>query len=159
MHKRRKLQLTIRDGGDGKLAIINGKTYTLLRLYRHQALDGTFCLAVAGRTPLRPDDLADHWRVFRSGDVYLALNCRPFSYHLIQGQGSTTDTPRWPQLKAPADHYAFVGPTEEAVQTQIRLTLERYRSQANPQTVIASALQVADLCGGPPAYLIKSDEL
>ena len=42
------LQLTIRDGASGKLAIINGKTYTLLRLYRHYRLGGIFCLVVAG---------------------------------------------------------------------------------------------------------------
>ncbi len=154
-----KLKLTVRDGGDGKLAIINGKTYSLLRLYRHTRLGGIFCLSVAGRTPLKADDLDKNWRVFRSGNVYLALDCRPFSYHLIQGEGSTTDVPRWPRLKAPAAYYAFVGPTEQAVQAQIRLTLERYHGKAAPETLIASALKVQDECGGPPAYLLKSDRL
>jgi len=154
-----KLQLTIRDGSDGKLAIINGKTYSLLRLYRHTRLGGIFCLSVAGRTPLKADDLDKNWRVFRNGNVYLALDCRPFSYHLIQGEGSTTDAPRWPRLKSPAAYYAFVGPTEEAVQAQIRLTLERYRSRTEPESVIENALKVGDECGGPPIYLIKSDEL
>jgi hypothetical protein len=153
------LQLTIRDSGSGKLAIVNGKTYSLLRLYRHNRLGGIFCLVVAGRTPLRADDLDEHWRVFRSGTVYLALDCRPFSYHLIQGEGSTTDTPRWPRLKSPAAYYAFVGPTEEAVQTQIRLTLERYRSKAEPEAAIEGGLKVPDECGGPPAYLLRSDRL
>ena len=68
------------------------------------------------------------WRVFRSGDVYLALDCRPFSYHLMRGDGTPTDAPRWPRLKTPATYYAFVGPTEDAVQTLIRLTLERYHN-------------------------------
>jgi hypothetical protein len=153
------LELTIRDSGTGKLAIINGKTYSLLRLYRHNRLGGVFCLIVAGRTPLRADDLDEHWRVFRGGDVYLALDCRPFSYHLIQGGGSTTDAPRWPRLKSPASYYAFVGPTEEAVQTQIRLTLERYRSNTDPEMAIEHAYQVPDECGGPPAYLLKSSWL
>ena len=40
-------------------------------------MSGIFCLAVAGRTPLRADDLDDHWKVFRNGDVYLALDYRP----------------------------------------------------------------------------------
>ena len=113
------LQLTIRESGSGKLAIIDGKTYSLLRLYRHNWMGGIFCLAVAGRIPLQADDLDEHWRVFRSGSIYLALDARPFSYHLIQGEGSTTDAPRWPRLKSPAAHFAFVGPTEEAVQAQV----------------------------------------
>jgi hypothetical protein len=77
-----------------ELTSINGKTYSLLRLYRHNRLVGVFCLIVAGRTPLRADDLDEPWRVFRGGDVYLTLDCRPFSYPLIQGGGSTTDAPR-----------------------------------------------------------------
>lgn len=153
------LQFTVRDSGSGKLAIINGKTYTLLRLYRHVRLGGTFCLVVAGRTPLHADDLDEHWRVFRHGNVCMALDCRPFSYHLIQGEGSTTDAPRWPRLKSPASHFAFVGPTEEAVQTQIRLVLERYRSKADPEAAIETALKVSDVCGGPPAYLLNSSKL
>ena len=153
------LQLTVRESGSGKLAIINGKTYTLLRLYSYSRMGGIFCLVVAGRTPLRADDLNEHWKVVRSGDVYLALDCRPFSYHLIQGEGSSTDAPRWPRLKAPAAYYAFVGPTEDAVQTQIRLTLERYRSKVDPELAIEHALQVPDQCGGPPAYLLKASWL
>jgi len=153
------LQLTIRDSGSGKLAIINGKTYSLLRLYRHNRMGGIFCLVVAGRTPLRADDLDEHWRVFRNRTVYLALDCRPFSYHLIQGEGSTTDAPRWPRLKTPASYYAFVGPTEDAVQSQIRLTLERYRSRVDPEAAIERAVKVPDECGGPPAYLLRSGKL
>jgi hypothetical protein len=157
--RKNKLKLTIRDGSDGKLAIINGKTYSLLRLYRHDRLGGVFCLSVAGHTPLKADDLDKNWRVFRSGDVYLALDCRPFSYHLIQGDGSTTDAPRWPRLKASASYYAFVGPTEEAVQTQIRLTLDQYRSRVDPERAIETALKVPDECGGPPAYLLRAEKL
>ena len=128
----------------------------MLRLYRHDSLGGIFCLIVAGRTPLRADDLDEQWRVIRAAETFLALDARPFSYHLIQGEGSTTDAPRWPRLKAPAAYYAFVGPTEQAVQTQIRLTLERYRSKMDPETAIESAIQVTDECGGPPAYLLKA---
>ena len=153
------LRLTIRDSGSGKLAIINGKTYSLLRLYREDRLGGAFCVIAAGRTGLKPEDLAEHWRVIRSGDVYLALDARPFSYHLIQGEGSSTDAPRWPRLKSPAGYYAFVGPTEQAVHTQIRLTLERYRSKADPEQAIKTALRVPDVCGGPPAYLLRSSSL
>jgi hypothetical protein len=153
------LQLTIRDGASGKLAIINGKTYTLLRLYQHRRLGGIFCLAVAGLAGLRADDLDEHWRVIKSGDVYLALKCRPFSYHLMQGRGAQTDLSRWPGLKSPPSHYAFVGPTEEAVKHQIRLTLERYHSSRDLEAVIETALQAPDLCGGPPAYLLRASNL
>ena len=61
--------------------------------------------------------------------------------------------------RAPAACYAFVGSSEEAVQTQIRLTLQRYRSKADPQTAIESALKVPDECGGPPVYLLKTSWL
>lgn len=149
------LKLTIR----GKLAIINGKTYSLLRLYREDRLGGTFCLIAAGRTPLKSEDLTEHWRVIHTGDVYLALDARPFSYHLMQGEGRPTDAPRWPRLTSPATYYAFVGPTEDAVHTLIRLTLERYRSRANPEQAITTALRVHDECGGPPAYLLRSSNL
>jgi len=154
-----ELSLTIRDGASGKLAIINGKTYTLLRLYRHRRLGGVFCLVVAGKTPLRTDDLAEHWRVFRHGSVYLALACRPFSYHLIEGRGTQTDVPRWPRLKAPPNYYAFVGPTEEAVKTQIHLTLDRYHSSLDPEEAFDQALHAPDICGGPPAYLLRAKKL
>lgn len=153
------LNLTLRDGASGKLAIINGKTYTLLRLYQHRRLGGVFCLVVAGRTPLRADDLDEHWRVIRSGDVYLALKCRPFSYHLIQGRGAQTDVSRWPGLKAPPSYYAFVGPTEEAVKNQVRLTLERYHSSLDPESAIEQALHAPDVCGGAPAYLLRASKL
>lgn len=153
------LQLTIRDSGTGKIAIVNGKTYTLVRLYRTVRMGGTFCLVVAGRTPLRADDLDEHWRVFRSGDVYLALDCRPFSYHLIQGEGTPTDAPSWPRLKSSAPYYAFVGPTEEAVHTQIRLVLERYRANVDAERVIERSVKVPDDCGGPPAYLVRANWL
>jgi len=64
-----------------------------------------------------------------------------------------------PITKTSPAYYAFVGPTEQAVQTQIRLTLERYRSRMDPETAIENAIQVPDECGGPPAYLLKADWL
>ena len=153
------LQLTIRESSTGKVAVINGKTYTLLRLYECDLVGGVFCLVVDGRTPLRADDLDEHWRVLRSGNVYLALNARPFSYHLIAGDGATTDAPDWPKLKASSGYYAFVGPTEEAIKTQIALTLERYRSRTTLNYALNHAYKVMDECGGPPAYLIAAEDL
>ena len=58
-----------------------------------------------------------------------------------------------------AAFYAFVGPTEEAVQTQIRLTLERYRRNAGPEMAIEHAYQVPDECSGPPTSLLWSSRL
>ncbi len=153
------LELIVREGASGKLAIINGKTYTLLCLYQHRRMGGVFCLSVAGKTRLQVTDLAEHWRVFRHGSVYLAVKCRPFSYHLMAGRGSQTDAPRWPGLKSPPSRYAFVGPTEEAVKAQIRLTLERYHSSCDPDRVIEDALRVDDVCGGPPAYILRGERL
>jgi hypothetical protein len=64
-----------------------------------------------------------------------------------------------PGSSPPPPYYAFVGPTEEAVQTQIQLTLERYHSRLEPEAAIEGALKVPDECGGPPAYLLKSSKL
>ncbi len=154
-----ELRITVRTGANGKVAIINGKTYTLLRLYECDLVGGVFCLVVAGRTPLKADDLDEHWCVFRSGNVYFALNARPFSYHLIAGDSTTTDAPDWPKLKASASYYAFVGPSEEAIKTQIALTLERYHSRTTAQYAIGHAYKVTDECGGPPAYLVAAEDL
>ena len=151
--------ITVRNGATGKVAIINGKTYTLLRWYERPALDGVFFLAVAGRVPLKPDDLAEHWKVIRSGDVYMAMNARPFSYHLIEGDNTPTDAPKWPRLKTAGDFFTFVGPTEEAARTQIRLTMERYHARLTPDEAVEQAKEVPDLCGGPPAYLLRADRL
>jgi len=111
---------------DRDVVMLNGKTYTLLRAYQDASLDpsaeGWFFLAVAGKTPLRSDDLAEHWTVVRSGDVYLAMRARTFSYHLVDGEEAE---PEWPNLKAAADCFTFVGPTEEAAEEQLRLLLDR----------------------------------
>jgi len=109
--------------------------------------------------PLKPDDLAEHWTVIRSGDVYMAMNARPFSYHLIEGDNATTDVPKWPRLKTAGDYFAFVGPTEEAARTQIQLTMERYHAKLTPDEAVERVTEVADLCGGPPAYLLRADRL
>ena len=49
--------------------------------------------------------------------------------------------------------------TENAVQTQIHLTLERYRSKADSEIVVEHAYHAPDKCGGAPAYLLKSSWL
>jgi len=38
-----ELRITVRDGATGKVAVINGKTYTLLRLYECDLVGGVFC--------------------------------------------------------------------------------------------------------------------
>jgi hypothetical protein len=148
--------VTIRNNN---IALINGKTYSLLQMYDDYRVGGIFFLAVAGRVPLRYDDLAKYWKVIRQGDVYLAMSARPFSYHLIEGDGTPTDAPNWPGLRTSGDYFAFVGPTEEAVKTQVRLTLERYHSRLDPADALDAARIVRDKCGGPPAYILKAEDL
>jgi len=152
------LIIEVQKSGDGRtLATINGKLYTLLAGYDDHRAGGWFFLAVAGRTPLKTDDLAEHWQVVRSGPVTLALAQRPFSYHLAQGEG--TEPPHgcdWPRLKAPPYHYTFVGPTQQAVEAQVLLTLEQYRPDLDPEEVLDRAIRVADEAGrGPDALLIR----
>ena len=152
------LIIEVQKAGDGRtLATINGKLYTLLAGYDDHRAGGWFFLAVAGRTPLKADDLAEHWQVVKSGPVTLALAQRPFSYHLAQGEGS--EPPYgcdWPRLKAPPYHYTFVGPTQEAVESQVLLALEQYRPDLAPDEVLERAIHVADEAGrGPDALLIQ----
>jgi hypothetical protein len=142
--------ITVQDGPGGKIAIINGKTYTLLRGYRTASLDGWFWLAVAGKTPLKKDDLADKWLVTRAGNVYLAYMARPFSYFLLD---ATVDNPkpdndRWPRFKTAAPAYAFVGPTEEAAKKQLRMVLDQYRPTCNVDEVLENTMWVIDQAGG-----------
>ena len=152
------LIIEVQKAGDGRtLATINGKQYNMLAGYDDHRAGGWFFLAVAGRTPLGADDLDQHWQVVRSDYVYLALAQRPFSYHLAQGEGS--EPPYgcdWPRLKAPPYHFAFVGPTEEAVESQVLLALEQYRPDLSPEDVLDRAIHVPDEAGhGPDALLIR----
>ena len=105
-----ELKLTVDKTGDGRTVVtLNGKVYTLLAGYQHHRTDGWFFLAVAGRTPLKADDLAEHWQVVKSGAVTFALAQRPFSYHLAMGE--ETEPPYgcdWPRLKAPPGYYGLV---------------------------------------------------
>jgi hypothetical protein len=152
------LIIEVQKTGDGRtLATVNGKLYTLLAGYDDSRAGGWFFLAVAGRTPLKVEDLDEHWQVVRSGPVTLAFAQRPFSYHLAQGEGS--EPPYgcdWPRLKAPPYHYTFVGPTPEAVESQVLLALEQYRPDLAPDEILARAIRVPDEAGrGPDALLIQ----
>jgi hypothetical protein len=112
---------------------------------------------VAGRTPLKADDLDRHWKVLKAGPVCLAFAQRPLSYHLAQGEGS--EPPYgcdWPRLKAPPYHFAFVGPTTQAVEAQVLLALEQYRPDLAPDDVLKRAIRVPDEAGcGPDALLVR----
>jgi len=152
------LIIEVQKSGDGRtLATINGKLYTLLAGYDDHRAGGWFFLAVAGRTPLKADDLAEHWQVVRSGPVYLACAQRPFSYHLAAGEGAEPpDSCDWPRLKAALPYYAFVGPTAEAVEAQVRLALEQVRPDLDPDDILGRALRVPDEAGlGPDALLVR----
>ena len=150
------LIIEIQKAGDGRtLALVNGKLYTLLAGYDDHRAGGWFFLAVAGRTPLKADDLAEHWQVVKSGPVTLALAQRPFSYHLAQGEGS--EPPHscdWPRLKAPPYHYTFVGPTQEAAEAQVLLALEQYRPDLDPEEILDRAIRVPDEAGREPDALL-----
>lgn len=133
------LDLTFTRTGSGQvITTINGKTYGVLAAYKHSTYDGFFFLAVTGKVPLRADDLAEKWRVVRSGDVYFAFALRAFSYHLAQGENAEVPLGcEWPALKAPPSRYAVVGPTEESVWTQVRLLVEQFAPGKDPAAVIA----------------------
>jgi len=152
------LILETRKTGDGRtLALINGKLFTLLSGYDDHRAGGWFFLAVAGRTPLKADDLDQHWQVVKSGQVYLACAQRPFSYHLAAGEGA--EAPHdcdWPRFKAAPAYLAFVAPTAEAVDAQVRLALEQVRPDLDPRDVLDHAVRVPDETGrGPDALLIR----
>jgi len=139
----------------GKIAVINGKTYTLLRGYEVSQLGGWFWLAVAGKTPLKKDDLAEHWLVARAGDVYFAYMARPFSYYLLDTTDSlTAANDRWPTLKSAAPCFAFVGPTEEAAKAQLRLVLEQYRPTLDADQVLSRATWAIDQAPGNVKALV-----
>ena len=152
------LIIEIQRAGDGRtLDMINGKLFTLLAGYDDHRAGGWFFLAVAGRTPLKAEDLDQHWQVVKSGQIYIALAQRPFSYHLAQGEGS--EAPYgcdWPRLKAPPYQFAFAGPTEEAVEAQVLLALEQFRPDLSPEDVLERAIRVTDEAGrGPDALLVR----
>lgn len=133
------LIIEIQKAGNGRtLALINGKLYSLLVGYDDHRAGGWFFLAVAGRTPLKADDLDQHWQVEKSGQIYLAFAQRPFSYHLGQAVGDRGTEPPyacdWPRLKAPPYHYTFVGPTQEAVQAQVLLPWSSTGPTSPPRT-------------------------
>lgn len=133
------LDLMLTRSGSGRvLTTINGKTYGVLAAYKHSTYDGYFFLLVTGRVPLRADDLAERWRVVRvGGDVYVAFSLRAFSYHLSQGENAEVPLGcEWPALKAAPSRYAVVGPTEEAIWTQVRLLCEQFTPGKDPAAVI-----------------------
>ena len=154
-----ELQITIRDGAHGKLAIINGKTYSLLRYYESRAWMACSSSPWRGGPRSSPMTWPSTGGCSAAGTSTWRCNARPFSYQLIQGDNTPTDAPHWPKLKSPAPYYAFVGPTEEAARTLIRLTLERYHAKLDADQAMAWVNEVPDLCGGPPAYLLKASRL
>ena len=152
------LNIKTEKAGDGRtLATVNGKVYHMLAGYEHAEAGGWFFLAVAGQTPLKPDDLAEHWAVVRQGPVCLAFAQRPFSYHLAQGDDAEPpDGCDWPRLKSPPPYYAFAGPSPGAVEAQLRLALEQYRPDRDPERVLRGAIRVPDHAGrGPDALLVR----
>jgi hypothetical protein len=155
-------QIVIRENGDHALAIINGKTFRLLRGYQYDdgANDAWLFLAVAGKTPLKADDLAENWRVIKSGDVYFAMRARAFSYHLIAGEDAEPPN-NWPRLKAGPELYAFVGPTEDAAGAQFKLAMDEYAPGKEYRSALDNdAFWLDDLAGSDVrALAIRASDL
>jgi hypothetical protein len=134
---------------EGNIAILNGKTFRLLRAYSDRD-EGWFFLALSSKMVLKEDDVAQHWQVIRAGNVYLALRTRVFSYHLIDGSEPPDG---WPKLKAPGEFFAFVGPTESAVQEQLRLLLDNMPAM-NYDHIFSRARWVGDDAGSDVRALV-----
>jgi len=89
------------------------RSTTCWALHEDWRAGGPFFLIAAGRTPLKADDLAEHWGVIHRGPLSIAFAQRPFSYHLLQGEDSEAPAGcDWPRLKAPPEWYAFAGPSQ-----------------------------------------------
>jgi len=141
---------------NANLAVINGKTYTLHRAYHYSSI-GYFFIAVSGRTPLKPDDIEEHWIVERSGSTYIAFAARYFSYHLLAGENTVAPNTRW-KLKT-TTHFAFVGPTEESMLQQLNLLAAQYRFKTPVSDLLEIASHAHDVTGnGPDAILIRAAE-
>ena len=152
------LKIEVKKAGDGTaMATINGKVYNLLALYEDWRAGGPFFLIAAGRTPLKADDLAEHWGVIHRGPLSIAFAQRPFSYHLLQGEDSEAPAGcDWPRLKAPPEWYAFAGPSQAAVETQLRLVIEQYIPNTDLERALDRAERVSDATGlGPDALLVR----
>ena len=152
------LKIEVKKAGDGTaMATINGKVYNLLALYEDWRAGGPFFLIAAGRTPLKADDLAEHWGVIHRGPLSIAFAQRPFSYHLLQGEDSEAPAGcDWPRLKAPPEWYAFAGPSQAAVEAQLRLVIEQYAPRTDLERALERAERVCDAAGlAPDALLVK----
>ena len=146
-----EIKIDTLDGGQ-KVATLNGKTYTLLRAYKKGRWDEWLFLALAGKTPLQATDLEEHWKVIRSGDVYLAFSERHFAYYLLVGGENADAPPGWPKFKSEPEYYCFVGLTTEAARKQAALALEEYRPNLDIEKV--NLRTILDECGGPDAILM-----
>ncbi len=124
-------------------AVVNGKSYRVLRAYQARAIPGNdyqedyVFLALAGQVRLQPGDLGEHWLVARAGAVYLAYYARVFSYHLLSDQDAPPVSDDWPRVKA-TNGLVFVGPTSEAAVEVARLTLGQYRPQLTASQIEAA---------------------
>ena len=152
------LKIEVKKAGDGTaMATVNGKIYNLLALYEDWRAGGPFFVIAAGRTPLKADDLAEHWGVIHRGPLSIAFAQRPFSYHLLQGEDSEPPAGcDWPRLKASPEWYAFAGPSQTAVETQLRLVIEQYTPTTDLERALDQAEWVRDATGlGPDALLVR----
>jgi hypothetical protein len=148
----------------GGFATVNGKSYRLLRAYAMREAgpgngydEDTIFLALAGCARLLPSDLGEHWRVARSGNVYMAYYARAFSYHLLGASDAQPVSEDWPRIKG-SRWLVFVGPTGEAAVETARLALRQYRPEMSPDAIesfIQSRGQFLDDQAGSPVKALR----
>ena len=86
---------------------LNGKTYRLL--HRIAPKERPALLAVSGRTPLKPEDLEQHWagkwRVVEQPPVYIAYDPRYVSFNALPVVMERKALPHhnedWPRISSP----------------------------------------------------------
>lgn len=156
------MEISLQTTLDGKaVTVLNGKSYGLTVFFESKQLDGPFAFMFGGVTPLKMTDLAQGWKVISATQAKsgLAIAQRAFAYYTIVGG----DPPEgWPRFKNPPDCYAFIGPTAQAIHTQIKLVVAQYRPDLEDSVdqLIKSAARVEDRCGTwPDALLIEASEL
>jgi len=133
------LSIPFQTAGDGTtMATINGKVYNLLALYEHSCTDGPFFLIAAGRTPLKPDDLAEHWQVIHRGNIDIAFAQRPSATTSSRAKTPSPHRLRLAPLKAQPMYYAFTGPTQQAIETMIHIVIDQYCPASPSPTTYSS---------------------
>ncbi len=101
-----ELQIKISDGPHGKLAIINGKTYALLRYYESNVLEGVFSLWPDAPCSV-PTTSSNTGVCSAAGARVPGAERPPVLLPAHPGRQHRRDAPHWPKLKSPSSWYAL----------------------------------------------------